>query len=571
MIQSGRQSSIGSGRPRRIGVRGGLGVALSLVALVASACTPAAPAAQPAAGAAPASGGQPAPAAAGQPRSGGTLTIGLSSPASAVDPFQWTSSWDTVIGEQIYDPLVTLDTTEPRIKPALAESWTTSADGMTYTFKLRQGVKFHDGTPFDATAAKANFDRLLAAAPGAIRGADARQIQSVLISAEAADPSTLVIKLKSPSPWFLGSLYYDVMVSPTAVDKWGADYPAHPVGTGPFRVKEFVPNDHLILEKNPDYNWPRGGMSHAGPAYLDQVVYRFVNDPPARLLALESGDVDMITDVPLQDVARLSTDSAYSLNSLSSPGPTFSLYLNVNKAPFTDKPVREAIMHGLNRDGIIKAATFGTRPPGTGLITSATTCGSDKFGNLFPFDQAQSKQLLDQAGWTVGADGVREKAGTKLAFDLIAFPPYANMATAVQAQLREVGIQVTPKIVEIPAALPMIQRGDVEAWSVAGSNVDPSILTSNLHSRAIGSSSMGPSIVKDPKLDELLDAGAKEMDPVKRCQIYDQFQQGFLQNATAYPLYELGLVVGAKKKIQGIRLEPGLGLHPVLYEVWLGA
>jgi peptide/nickel transport system substrate-binding protein len=474
------------------------------------------------------------------------------------------------MGEQIYDPLVTLDTVEPRIKPALAESWTTSADGLSYTFKLRQGVKFHDGTPFDASAAKASFDRLLAAPAGAIRGADARQIQSVLVSAEAVDPSTLTIKLKSPSPWFLGSLYYYVMVSPTAVQKWGADFPAHPVGTGPFRVKEFVPNDHLILEKNPEYNWPRGGMSHSGPAYLDQVVYRFVNDPPARLLALESGDVDMITDVPLQDVARLKADAKFNVASMSAPGPTFSLYLNVNKDPFTDKQVREAIMHGLDRNGIIQAATFGTRPPGTGLISSATICGSDKFGNLFPFDQAQSKQLLDQAGWTVGGDGVRAKGGIKLAFDLIAFPSYVNMATAVQGQLREVGIQVTPKIIEIPAALPMIQKGDVDAWTVAGSNVDPSIMTANLHSRTIGSSVIGPAIVKDPKLDELLDAGARELDPVKRCQIYDQFQQGFLQNATGYPLYELGLVVGTKPTVQGLRLEPGLGVHPILYEMWLG-
>jgi peptide/nickel transport system substrate-binding protein len=204
------------------------------------------------------------------------------------------------------------------------------------------------------------------------------------------------------------------------------------------------------------------------------------------------------------------------------------------------------------------------------LISSATICGSDKFGNLFPFDQAQSKQLLDQAGWTVGGDGVRAKGGIKLAFDLIAFPPYVNMATAVQGQLREVGIQVTPKIIEIPAALPMIQKGDVDAWTVAGSNVDPSIMTANLHSRTIGSSVIGPAIVKDPKLDELLDAGARELDPVKRCQIYDQFQQGFLQNATGYPLYELGLVVGTKPTVQGLRLEPGLGVHPILYEMWLG-
>jgi peptide/nickel transport system substrate-binding protein len=558
-------SSIGRRRPRRTVLLGGLVVALSVAGILVLACAPSAP---PATSAKPAAGDQAATA--GPPRSGGTLTVALSSPASAIDPFQWTSSWDLVIGQQIYDPLVTLDTKEPRIKPALADSWTASPDGMSYTFKLRQGVKFHDGTPFDAAAAKANFDRLLAAPAGAIRGADARQIQSVLVSAEAVDPTTLTVNLKSPSPWFLGALYYDVMVSPTAVQKWGADYPAHPVGTGPFRVKEFVPNDHLVLEKNPDYNWPRGGMSHTGPAYLDQVVYRFVNDPPARLLALESGDVDMITDVPLQDVARISADSRFKLTTQSTPGPTFSFYLNVNKEPFTDKQVRAAIMHGLNRDGIIKAATFGTRPPGTGLITSSTICSSDKFGNLFPFDQAKSKQMLDQAGWTPGADGMRDKGGKKLAFDLIAFPPYANMATAVQAQLRDVGIQVTPKILEIPAALPIIQKGDVEAWSVAGSNVDPSILTSNLHSRAIGSSSMGPSIVKDPKLDALLDAGAKEMDSAKRCQTYDQFQQAFLEYATAYPLYELGLVVGTKTSVQGLRLEPGAGLHPVLYEIWLG-
>jgi peptide/nickel transport system substrate-binding protein len=169
----------------------------------------------------------------------------------------------------------------------------------------------------------------------------------------------------------------------------------------------------------------------------------------------------------------------------------------------------------------------------------------------------------------MGADGIRQKNGTPLAFELIAFPPYVNMATTVQAQLREIGIQVTPKIIEIPTAVALIQKGNTDAWSISGSNVDPSILNANFHSRAIGASSVSPSIVKDQVADDLLDSAAKEIDPAKRCQLYDQFQARFLSNATDFPMYELGLVVATKTRVQGVRLEPGLGLHPVLYDLWL--
>src|SRR5262249_3979575 len=157
------------------------------------------------------------------------------------------------------------------IRPWLAESWTQSADGRTYTFKLRQGVTFHDGSPFNADAAVKNFQHFSQQATSRT----AHDIAPNLVRASAPDPSTLVWELKLPAAGFLPSLEAVPMVSPLALDQWGDDYGQHPVGTGPFKLKEWVPQDHLTLERNPDYAWPPAGSTNPGAAYLDSITFRF--------------------------------------------------------------------------------------------------------------------------------------------------------------------------------------------------------------------------------------------------------------------------------------------------------
>jgi ABC-type transport system substrate-binding protein len=164
---------------------------------------------------------------------------------------------------------------------------------------------------------------------------------------------------------------------------------------------------------------------------------------------------------------------------------------------------------------------------------------------------------------------VRQKNGQVLNVDLVAFPPYANLATLIQAQLKDIGVQVTPKIIEIPSAVPLIVSGGADAWMLAGTSADPGVLNASFHSRSIGTSPAGQAVVKDPSTDELLDQAAKEMDSGKRCELYNQFQQKFLAHASDFPLIELALPVTANKSVQGVRLDAGIPLLPDLYDLSL--
>ena len=229
--------------------------------------------------------------------------------------------------------------------PGLAESWVISDDGMSYTFNLRHDVEFHDGTPFNAAAVKFSLDRIIAPDTQS-------QLAITLIgpyaSTDVVNEYTAKVNFSEPYAPFLGnlSLPYMAMVSPTAVEKWGADYQLHQVGTGPFIFKEYVPNERLVLERNPDYNWAPSFAQHTGPAYLDRVVFRFLPDSSARIRALEAGDVDVARELPPEQSPRLAQNPDFTLLVGAMPGQTMQFFMNTQREPTNDLKVRQALLYG---------------------------------------------------------------------------------------------------------------------------------------------------------------------------------------------------------------------------------
>jgi peptide/nickel transport system substrate-binding protein len=223
---------------------------------------------------------------------GGKLVYGLTLAPSGIDPHVNASSELGIPLTSVYDTLVWQDLNGEFV-PGLAKSWEISDDGLTYTFHLRDDAVFHDGAPFNAQAVKFNLDRI---ADPATKSQKAVFMLGPYQSTEIVDDYTVKVHFKEPYAPFLDSAsqVYLGMTSPTAVEKWGADYQLHQAGTGPFIMKEYIPNDHLALVRNPEYNWAPPIFNHQGPAYLEEIEFRFFVEPATRALALEGSEADVM-------------------------------------------------------------------------------------------------------------------------------------------------------------------------------------------------------------------------------------------------------------------------------------
>src|SRR5712691_5410586 len=244
----------------------------------------------------------PPGALAAQPRVGGTLVYAAGADPDSLDPANTDSNPGEAIGRMMNNFLVRFDA-KLKLKPDLATSWTQSKDGLTWIFKLRKGVKFHDGTPFNAEAVKYNFERFL----GPEKPLKASLHTPIIKSVDVVDESTVRFNLKVPFAFFLNNLAHSAtaIVSPAAHQKWGKDLTLHPVGTGPFKFVEWVRGDRIVLERNDGY-W-------GGRPLLDRVTVKTVKEDSARVLMLESGDTDLILNIPPEDIPRLRKDPRFTV------------------------------------------------------------------------------------------------------------------------------------------------------------------------------------------------------------------------------------------------------------------
>ena len=386
-------------------------------------------------------------------KGGGTLQAALDRDPPTMDPHLSGSAVDRQVYQNLYDKLV--DTDENlAIVPMLATSWTISPDGKTVTFKLRQGVKFQDGTPFNAEAVKFNFDRMRDPKFPSARRSEIAPVANVT----AVDPVTVQISLERPYSPLLYVLTdrAGMMVSPAAVQKEGLNYALHPVGTGPFSFVEKIPQDHITLQRNPDY-WEKG-LPH-----LERIVFRTITDDNARVANVKSGDVDIINAVPLPQVKQLTAEAGQ-------PGARFRLLqhgaiawtaiaLNVTKPPFDNKLLRQAFAATVDRDVIANVVLQGAAYPAHAFFPNGTPA-FDPGWKLPPRNVALAKERLQAAGHPGG-----------FAFTLLSQPGQQRQAVtqAIQAMAADAGIQMRIQVVDegtiIDAISHLREEGAVIEWS----------------------------------------------------------------------------------------------------------
>ncbi|MCB0158060.1 MAG: hypothetical protein KDD83_08000, partial [Caldilineaceae bacterium] len=309
---------------------------LVMALLVIAGCAPAAPAAETAAD----TGDAAAPS--GDDKSGGTVTwVDLQSPRDTLDQDKSNHTQSRMLARHVLETLTVVDPATGDITPGLATSWEISDDGLELTFKLREGVTFHDGTPFNAEAVKYNFDRTMSLTPKAAwqyMGGDK------LKETQVVDEYTVKLVYNEPYAAILTYLSDGAtgIDSPAAIEEYGEDYGVTAlVGTGPFKFVEWVKDDHVTLERNPDYNWAPEVFKHDGPAYLDQMIMLDIPEPATRAAALEAGEADVVR-ISESDVATFQDLEGFDVALIPKAGTTRYYLMNTAKAPTDDKLVREA-------------------------------------------------------------------------------------------------------------------------------------------------------------------------------------------------------------------------------------
>jgi peptide/nickel transport system substrate-binding protein len=422
----------------------------------APAAPTSAPTAAPAAAPTPAPAAKPtvAPAQAAPAGSGGTLVYGLSGDFDdTLDP--QVTNFDTSIRVtlNICEPLV-WEPEPGKFVPGLADKWDISPDAKVYTFNLKKGAKFTDGTPFNAAAVKFTLDRIVDPATKAGQSHD--QLGPYDHTEIVDDYTVKVVMKQSYAPLLTNMNGYLGIVSPTAVQKMGmAEFARHPVGSGPFMFKEWVPKDHVTLVKNPDYNWGSSFFKHTGPAYLDEVVYKIIPEPSVRTGTLKTGETQIIDEVDPLEYESLSKDSKFGIIAKGQPGSGWVLLLNsTSTGAIADPAVRQAMEYAVDREGLNKAVFQGLNKAAWSPLMRPTFAYDPATEQIYSFDPEKAQDVLSGAGWQPGADGIRVKDGQKLElyFPIISRPRDNAMATSVQASLRDVGIDLKVDPLERAAA-----------------------------------------------------------------------------------------------------------------------
>jgi peptide/nickel transport system substrate-binding protein len=346
-----------------------------------------------------------------------------------------------------------------------------------------------------------------------------------------------------------------------------AEFARHPVGTGPFMFKEWVPKDHVTLVKNPDYNWGSSFFKHTGPAYLDQVIYKIIPEPSVRTGTLKTGETQIIDEVDPLEYATLSKDPKFGIINKGQPGSGWVLLLNTtSKGAISDPAVRQAMEFAVDREGLNKSVFQGLNKVAWSPLMRPTFGYDASTEQIYKFDPDKAQQLLSDAGWQPGADGIRAKGGQKLeiGFPIISRPRDNAMATSVQASLHDVGIDLKVDPLERAAAREAYNQNRYDVSFMWFSYGDPDVLRTIFHSENVGAFNRARYTV--PEVDKMLEEAAGLTDATKRADIYKQIQQRVLKDTAVVPLVDTVVYNAKRAEVQGEVLD-ALASYVWIYDV----
>lgn len=509
-----------------------------------------------------------APKAAGPatPVRGGQLVVALRAEPAQLNPLVDQGSGAHSV-RPVVDSLV-WDNGDGSYVPWLAERWEVSDDASHYVFHLRRDVKFHDGTPFNAEAVKANFDYVLD--PANKSTGSTAKLKPV---AKVIDEYTVEVQLRTPESSFLTLIaapYFGIL-SKKQLQEDPKSLATRLVGTGPFKFDNWVKGQSLTYVRNDDYNWAPPQF-HRGAAYVDSVKYVFLPEDQTRYNALVTKEAHVVDYIPPEHAKDVKDGPDYQSSEFLLPGVGYSLHLNTRRPPFDQKEVRLALLHGLNRAEIVASATFGAYPAQEYLSTT-TPDFSKTLKNKISYDPQRAAALLDQAGWKErDGQGYRVRDGQRLS----TFSPYADNDQLAQRTLEQVQIDAKKLGIEIQLQpvtdLPQrLYNGNygvlgsfqseatgMQLWRLYGSDniSDGSTVGSNA------------SYLSIPELDAVLAKARASGKSEDRIRYYAEAQEILPDHAPSVPLYSRPRLVAIQKNVHGVGWDKAWP-QPYLFDAWI--
>jgi glutathione transport system substrate-binding protein len=482
------------------------------------------------------------------------LVFAVASQFVTTDPYDANDTLTQAMAKSFYEGLFGFDK-DMKLIPVLAESYTASPDGLVYTFKLRRGVKFHDGTDFNAEAVKANFDR--------VTNPDNKLKRYGLYSnigkTEVVDPYTARVTLKSPFSAFINQLAHPsgVMISPAALKQWGSkDIAFHPVGTGPFKLLEWKPTDYIKVGKFDGY-WRKGLPK------VDTITWRPVADNNTRAALMQTGEAHFTFPVPyeLADVLKAKPE----LEIVAAPSIVLRyLSMNVQQKPFDNPKVRQAIAYAINKEALAKVAFNGYAAPAEGVVPAGVEFAV-KLGP-WPYDLAKAKQLLTEAGYPNGFE-------TEL-WSAYNHTIAQKVTQFLQQQLQQVGIRTKIQVLEAgqrverveswqdPATAPV--RLYYVGWSSSTGEADWA-LRPLLAGESWPPKLFNTAYYKSDKVDGNIKAALVTTKREEKAKLYEEAQRQIWADAPWAPLVTERLLSANSKKVSGVYVMPDASFH--FYEV----
>ena len=500
----------------------------------------------------------PSSSTAANPVSGGTLKVALDGDPNCIDPQQAGNNTALNVGRQVVDSLTDQDPKTGEIVPWLASRWEVDADSRRFTFHLREGVKFSDGSALDAAAVKANLENIVTLGARSVLGST---YLAGLKNIETPDRNTVIIEfgqsnaqfLQATSTMSLGLLAGATLALPPAERCQG-----NLIGSGPFVLKSFVHNQRVLLSRHEAYAWESSLASHKGKAWLDAIEFVIVPESGVRLGSLLSGQIDVDTGVVAQNEQVLETQGV-PLLTRANPGVVYNLTPDETDPLYSDVKVRQALIKAIDREQL-RSIISRYQKPATALLASSTPYYKD-LSSLLAYDPDGARQLLDEAGWKVGTDGIRVREGKRLALHLN-YWQNAPILELVQQQLRQVGVELLLNKSTISQVSALQSSGDMHLTFFNLTRADPDVIRTVYETGGRNYNRRQPALV-----DQVLQQAAATLDSSQRQKLIDQASEILLREGHAIPLIELSSVLAHGKQVHGLHYEASSRLQ--FFDTWL--